>query len=81
MLTVSSYEAKTNLAALLRRAEAGETITITRRGVEIADLIPRLKPKMSVEEAVNRLRARRVVKKGRRRKNISRSELHIGHKY
>ncbi|HUY67992.1 MAG TPA: type II toxin-antitoxin system prevent-host-death family antitoxin [Alphaproteobacteria bacterium] len=38
--TVSSYDAKTNLPALLRRAEKGETIVITRRGVEIAQIGP-----------------------------------------
>ena len=38
--TISSYEAKTKLPALLRRAEKGETIIITRRGVEVAQITP-----------------------------------------
>lgn len=38
--TVGSYEAKTHLPRLLERVEKGETITITRRGVPIARLVP-----------------------------------------
>jgi prevent-host-death family protein len=38
--TVGSFEAKTHLPALLERVEKGETITITRRGVPIAKLVP-----------------------------------------
>ena len=34
------HEAKTHLSDLLRRIEAGETITITRRGAPIAELRP-----------------------------------------
>ena len=40
MKEVGSYEAKTNLPALLRAVEAGERIVITRSGRPIADLIP-----------------------------------------
>jgi prevent-host-death family protein len=38
--TVGAYEAKTHLAALLEEAEAGTTITITRRGKPVARLVP-----------------------------------------
>ncbi len=37
MATIGSYEAKTHLPALLKRVEAGETLTITRHGHAIAD--------------------------------------------
>ncbi|RMD88381.1 MAG: type II toxin-antitoxin system prevent-host-death family antitoxin [Alphaproteobacteria bacterium] len=37
---VGSYEAKTRLAALLKRVEAGETIEITRNGRPVAKLVP-----------------------------------------
>ncbi len=37
---VGAFEAKTHLAALLERVEKGETITITRRGVAVARLVP-----------------------------------------
>ena len=34
--SVGAYEAKTHLPALLRRVEAGETITITKHGKPVA---------------------------------------------
>jgi prevent-host-death family protein len=40
MITVGSFEAKTKLAELLDKVEAGETITITRRGIAVAQLVP-----------------------------------------
>jgi len=40
MATVGSYEAKTHLPALLKRVEAGESITITRHGHPIARIVP-----------------------------------------
>jgi prevent-host-death family protein len=38
--TVGSFEAKTKLAELLDRVEAGEIVTITRRGKPVAQLVP-----------------------------------------
>ena len=38
-ITVGSFEAKTKLAELLDKVEAGETVTITRRGREVARLV------------------------------------------
>ena len=40
MSTVGSYEAKTRLPELLKRAAKGEHITITRHGVSVAVLVP-----------------------------------------
>ena len=40
MTTVGSFEAKTKLAELLDKVEAGETVTITRRGKAVAQLVP-----------------------------------------
>jgi len=40
MRRVGSYEAKTHLPRLLKDVEAGEVITITKRGVPIAVLAP-----------------------------------------
>lgn len=40
MTTVGAYEAKTHLAELLRRVEAGERIRITRNGKPVAELVP-----------------------------------------
>ena len=39
MITVGSFEAKTKLAELLVKVEAGESVTITRRGREVARLV------------------------------------------
>jgi prevent-host-death family protein len=38
--TIGSFEAKTHFAELLKRAERGEEITITRRGKPVARLVP-----------------------------------------
>ncbi|MEQ1592204.1 MAG: type II toxin-antitoxin system Phd/YefM family antitoxin [Thiobacillaceae bacterium] len=40
MKTVAIYEMKANLSHLLDQVEAGEEITVTRRGVPIARLVP-----------------------------------------
>jgi prevent-host-death family protein len=40
MKTVAIYEMKANLSQLLDQVEAGEEITVTRRGVPIARIIP-----------------------------------------
>lgn len=39
MSTFSSYEAKTHLSELLKRAAKGEEITITKHGVPVALLV------------------------------------------
>ncbi len=38
--SVGVHEAKTNFSKLLERVSAGEEITITRRGEEVARLVP-----------------------------------------
>jgi prevent-host-death family protein len=40
MVRVGSFEAKTKLSELLDKVEAGETVTITRHGKPIAQLVP-----------------------------------------
>jgi prevent-host-death family protein len=40
MLEIGIYEAKTKLAELLKQVEKGELVTITNRGVPVADLVP-----------------------------------------
>ena len=37
---VSAFEAKTHLSRLLDKVEAGERVTITRRGKPVAQLVP-----------------------------------------
>ncbi|MGE0494182.1 MAG: type II toxin-antitoxin system Phd/YefM family antitoxin [Vulcanimicrobiota bacterium] len=55
MKTVGANEARTHLATLLELVAAGETITITRRGLAVAILAPagptaRLSPAEAVEQ-------------------------------
>lgn len=40
MREIGAFEAKTHLSELLAAAEAGESVTITRRGVPVARLVP-----------------------------------------
>ena len=40
MDTVTAYQAKTHLSALLERARCGESITITKHGHPVAKLVP-----------------------------------------
>ena len=63
MSTVSAYEAKTHLPRLLRAAERGETMIITRHGKPVAQLGPvedrRREDVAAVIERMKRARARR----------------------
>lgn len=40
MATVGAYELKTRVAEILRRAESGESFTITNRGRPVAQIVP-----------------------------------------
>jgi prevent-host-death family protein len=50
MTTVTAYEAKTHLPRLLRAAERGETVIITRHGKPVAQLGP-VQPPRGVDMA------------------------------
>lgn len=80
MITVGSYEAKTHLSALLDKVAQGERVTITRHGVPVAELAPvGGSPKMSPEEAVERLKE---LRKGKSLGGITIKELiEEGRKY
>lgn len=56
MREVGSFEAKTHLSELLAVVEAGETVTITRRGKAVAQLVPVRGDNASRVEALRRLR-------------------------
>lgn len=57
MKTVGSFEAKTHLARLLEEVSQGETITITRHGKPVAQLVPvNMPPRPEVEEVIRKLR-------------------------
>ena len=58
--TVGAYEAKTNLSALLEKANRGEIITITRRGEPVAELNrPSRRGSVNVTEVIAAIRAHR----------------------
>ena len=40
MARIGAYDAKTHLPRLIERVRRGERITITRRGVPVAELVP-----------------------------------------
>lgn len=57
-MQIGAYEAKTHLAALLKRVARGERITITRHGRPIALLVPPTgSGDMAVTEAIDAIRA------------------------
>ena len=73
METVGAFEAKTQLSALLERVALGARITITRRGVPVAMLVPvsaglDLDPRRAAERI-------RQLRKGKRLGGVSIREL------
>jgi len=57
MRQVGAFEAKTHLSELLAAVEAGETVTITRRGKAVARLVPVAGESAGRSAALTRLRA------------------------
>ena len=56
--TIGSFEAKTHLPALLERVLHGERITITKRGIPVAMLVPvENAPLMDRKRAIAELKA------------------------
>jgi prevent-host-death family protein len=72
MKQVGVYDAKTQLPRLLAEVEQGETITITRHGRPIAQLVPVGTPRRNVEETIAAIRASR---KGNRLEGVTIREL------
>lgn len=61
MESVGSYEAKTRLPALLKRVEAGESITITNHGRPVARLVPVDEPvRRPIAEVLDEMLANRI---------------------
>ncbi len=59
MEEVGAFEAKTHFSALLERVAQGETITITRRGLAVARLVPiaAAPDRRRREESIERIKA------------------------
>jgi prevent-host-death family protein len=60
MRVVGAFEAKTHLSELIAAVEAGETVTITRRGRAVAKLMPVAATSASRSVAVERIRVLRA---------------------
>ena len=57
MEQIGAFEAKTHLSKLLDRVERGESLTITRHGKPVAELVPAAKhDQQRAERAFERLR-------------------------
>lgn len=67
-LKVGAFEAKNKLSALIERAERGEEIVITRRGLPVAKLVPfrEIPDRERAREAARQLREQaKAMKLGR----------------
>lgn len=60
MASYSTYEAKARFSELIRKVRRGETVVITYRGAEVAELRP-LKREPTVEERIEQLRERGIL--------------------
>jgi prevent-host-death family protein len=81
MDTISAYEAKTHLPRLLRAAERGETVIITRHGKPVAQLGPvQDRRREDVAAVIERMKRARAL-----RPRVTVEEIlawrHEGHKY
>jgi prevent-host-death family protein len=71
--TVGASEAKTRFASLLRQAEKGREIVITKRGRPVARLVPPVLPKKCDRSVFDKLRVLRgsvVLAKGETLKDL-----------
>ena len=62
MTRIPIKEAKDRLTELARRVEAGETITVTRNGRPVVDIVPHQKRRTLDLEAVERFKTRHKLK-------------------
>ena len=75
MHRIGTFHVKTHLAQLLTRVEAGEEITITRRGVDIARLVPLAKD--DADTAVEAARELRALRQQLHRAGVKVASKHI----
>lgn len=80
-MTVGAYEAKTHLPRLLDRVQQGESVTITRHGRPVAQIVPVLAgDRERAEEAARRIRERRTQLKTAPLEELL-ATTHEGHRY
>jgi prevent-host-death family protein len=61
MLTISAREANHQFSRILERAANGETVTITRRGVPVARMVPAVEKPSETDGDKDRLRRREEI--------------------
>lgn len=82
LVTVGSYEAKTHLPELLDRVARGDIVTITKRGVPVAQIVPPARPpKPDPMEVVNDLIAYSKSQKRSLRGETIRDLVDAGRRY
>ncbi|HEY1656619.1 MAG TPA: type II toxin-antitoxin system prevent-host-death family antitoxin [Candidatus Tumulicola sp.] len=64
MKTVGIFEAKTHFSALIEEARDGRTITITRNGEPVAQIVPVPARETEAREAMDRILSTRAKLKG-----------------
>ena len=81
MKTVGAFEAKTHFSQLLDKVANGESITITRHGEPVAQLVP-AKPARDPQALEALVEEIKRTRKGRLLRGIKIKDLiHEGHKY
>ena len=81
MKTVGAFEAKAHFSQLLDKVENGESITITRHGEPVAQLVP-TKPARDPQALEALVEEIKRTRKGRSLGGIKIKDLiHEGHKY
>jgi len=58
--TVGIFEGKTHFSALIKDVQAGETITVTKNGEPVAQIIPVPEGRSQADAAMERILSRRV---------------------
>jgi prevent-host-death family protein len=71
---IGAYEAKTRFSELLERVESGESLTITRHGMPVAQLVP-VRSKSTTEERRAAIAAIRNLSKKNRLKGVKIKDL------
>lgn len=84
MISVGTYEAKTNLTRLIERVEGGETILVTRHGKPVAKIVPahEVAPRRSTRELAEEFeKLQKSQRSGRRGEEPLWKLKHEGHAY
>lgn len=67
MAIASISETKAKLSALLERVKAGESITITARGVPVARIVPMSADEIDWDERLERLERQGIIRRPKRK--------------